>query len=413
MLNPVLDKLKWSYRKNIFDIRGLLFRKYPDFIFEAEPRPLRDEIPVFTFHQVGVESFKEQLEFLYSNGYRTLSADEFYDILMGQKQVTENSVMLTFDDGWGSLWAIAYPLLERYGFRAVSFLIPGLITDDVTYYPNLKDVWQKKATIREAEDRENGPMPLATWREIEIMHQSGVIHFQAHSMYHSLIFISPKLVDFINPWFNFNRFGNITVPVFSTNGRDNVKRAAEWGMPIYENEPRLFAQPRYYDNERLRQKCIQFVKENGELEFFKQRSWRRRLYTYFRKTQQELGRNGYFETPEQQAQAMLDDLQEARCEIERQLPDKQVRHLCYPWFMGSRLSVEMSKKAGYVTNFWGSLPKRKTNRPREDPYYITRIKDDYILRLPGKRRKSLASILKQRFQKEAQRLIDSSNNDIR
>ena len=408
MLNPVIHKLKWSYRKNIFDIRGLLFQKYPGFIFESEPQPLKDEIPVFTFHSVKMESFQEQLEFLYNNGYRTLSADEFYDILVGQKPVPENSVVLTFDDGWGSLWAIAYPLLEGYGFRAVSFLIPGLIVDDATYHPNLKDVWRNKKTVNKVEEQDNGHLPLATWQEIETMHQSGVMDFQAHTMYHSLIFTSPKLVDFINPRFDFYRFGNINVPIFSTNGQDNVRRTADWGTPIYESEPRLFTQPRYYDNEQLRQRCIQFVKENGGLEFFKQRNWRQRLHAYFQKAQQELGRNGHFETLELQTQAILEDLQKARCEIERRLPGKQVRHVCYPWFMGCQLSVEMSKKAGYVTNFWGSLQERKTNRPGDDPFHVCRLEDGYIFRLPGIGRKSLKKLISQKFQQNWSGFIKNS-----
>ncbi len=49
--------------------------RYPGFIFGL---PLaRGEIPVFTYHDVETQVFARDLEFLHSNGYRTLCLEEY------------------------------------------------------------------------------------------------------------------------------------------------------------------------------------------------------------------------------------------------------------------------------------------------------------------------------------------------
>jgi len=86
------------------------------------------------------------------------------------------------------------------------------------------------------------------------------------------------------------------------------------------------------------------------------------------------------------------DLYESKRMIEEKL-DKTVRHLCYPWFIGSDLSVRASKDAGYVCNYWGILGRRTTNPIGVSPYYLARMNDDYIVTLPGKGRNSLFKVL--------------------
>ena len=83
-----------------------------------------------------------------------------------------------------------------------------------------------------------------------------------------------------------------------------------------------------------------------------------------------------------------------------------MRHLAYPWTRGSALSLQLSKDAGYITNFWGCLPDNRLNTPGTDPFRICRVKDDYIFRLPGTTRWSLADVF---LMKSKRRL---TQNDI-
>ncbi|MFH1761965.1 MAG: polysaccharide deacetylase family protein [bacterium] len=96
-------------------------------------------------------------------------------------------------------------------------------------------------------------------------------------------------------------------------------------------------------------------------------------------------------SPENEA-IVMDSFVKSKSMIEERLPGKKVIHLCYPYGIGSKKSVELSKKAGYVSNFWVTVENKRTNRQGDDPYYITRMKDDYLMRLPGIKRRSFIRV---------------------
>jgi hypothetical protein len=385
----IYRKLKKSYLKNFPEIFALIRGFYPEFVLERKPKTLTNEVPVFTFHSVEANRFEEQLEFLYKNGYQTLVADELYECLVGERPIPERSIVLTFDDGWKSLRTIAYPLLRKYGFRAVCFLIPGLIRDGKENNGNVVD---RESGIN-SEDREE----LCSWYEVKEMHESGIIDFQSHSMYHSLVFVSSRIEDFFHPFFDSFAM-NLNVPIFKKNGVENVSRHIQLGNPIYGCASRFSGKRRYLDDEGLRNRCIEYVSLNGGKEFFRDHGWRGKLKKIIREYRQKYGDKGYFESEEELRENLYNDLLESKCMIEKKLPGKTVNHFCYPWWEGSDIAVEMSKKAGYLTNFWGILPGRRTNRCGDDPYRIVRmLSDDYIFRLPGDGRKSLLKIIGKKF----------------
>ncbi|MFX0210315.1 MAG: polysaccharide deacetylase, partial [Candidatus Hodarchaeota archaeon] len=104
--------MKRSYERNAPELIAYLRNQYPNFVLDTHPKKLENEIPVFTFHSVEPLRLEKQLQFLKINKYRTLTADEFYQIITDKKRFPEKAVLLTFDDGLGSLWSIAYPLLK-------------------------------------------------------------------------------------------------------------------------------------------------------------------------------------------------------------------------------------------------------------------------------------------------------------
>jgi hypothetical protein len=408
MKNYLFNKIKWSCRKNLFDLQGFLLKSYPDFIFQRHPNSIRGIIPVFVFHSVEAGKLTEQLEFLHDNNYRTLMADQLHDVLVGNSPVPDNAVVLTFDDGLGSMWTVAYPLLKKYGFQAISFLIPGLISEGTHDQPNLEDVWNGRALLDDIANRDYSQAPLATWKEISIMHKSGLIDFQAHTMYHNLVFTSPKVIDFIHPDFDYYKFGNINVPIYSDNGAENVTRTGEMGMPLYESEPFLAGKLRFYDDEDLRRKCIEFVKERGEGLFFNKSGWRDSLYSFFKTARRQNGTHEWHESKKEQFIAIESDLRKTKELIQSHLNDKTVRHLCYPWYIGSQLACELSQKTGYISNFWGHLRDVVINSRGKNPFRISRLEDIYIIRLPGKNRKHLKDILVQKIRGNINRITKNS-----
>jgi hypothetical protein len=396
MITYLTDKIKWSYRKNSFDLQGYLLSSYPDFILAKNPHVLGRNIPVFVFHSVDANRLAEQLGFLRENNYHACSADELHAVITGRAPARDNSVVLTFDDGLGSLWSIAYPLLKKFGFQAVSFLIPGLIQEGSDVQPNLEDVWSNDVLMSDVAERDYSQTPLSTWKEIEIMHKSRVIDFQAHTMYHNLIFTGPRVVDFIHPGFNCYRFGNINVPTYREAGADNNSRTVKLGMPLYQSEPFLSGKLRFYDAEDARIKCVEYVQEHGGQSFFAKSDWRNQLYSFFKKIRAEYIYKEYYETRQAQSQAVKEDLSTTKQIIERRL-NKTVGHLCYPWYIGSQMAVEMGKQAGYLSNYWGHLRDVRINCQGKDPFRISRLEDIYIFRLPGKNRKSLQETITCKF----------------
>jgi peptidoglycan/xylan/chitin deacetylase (PgdA/CDA1 family) len=96
-------------------------------------RTFLNEIPVLVFHKVDrrfewgltritPERFKNVLEYLKENGYQTLTLSEIAD---PSREIHEKSVAVTFDDSYASIFKHAFPLLQKYGFRATVFVITG------------------------------------------------------------------------------------------------------------------------------------------------------------------------------------------------------------------------------------------------------------------------------------------------
>src|SRR5690606_7574942 len=94
-------------------------------------------VPVLMYHHISpVEgainatpsNFEDQLLWLKRRGYRSLSSDEFAGHLNG-RPVPDRSVLITFDDGYLDNWVYAYPLLKKYGYSALVFLVTSWIHD--------------------------------------------------------------------------------------------------------------------------------------------------------------------------------------------------------------------------------------------------------------------------------------------
>lgn len=83
----------------------------------------------FTNLFVPVADFESQLKNLNSAGYKYLFADQF-------GEVSEKSVILTFDDGYEDNYTNMFPLLKKYNARATVFMIAykintkGYLTSD-------------------------------------------------------------------------------------------------------------------------------------------------------------------------------------------------------------------------------------------------------------------------------------------
>ena len=86
-----------------------------------------------------IQSVREQLQFLWENGYVTLSMDELYEWLNGNIEVPKRSVVLTSDDGKDDFFVQLQPELHKYGFIATSFVITSY-RDNIPYKLTLPNI---------------------------------------------------------------------------------------------------------------------------------------------------------------------------------------------------------------------------------------------------------------------------------
>lgn len=79
---------------------------------------------------INLESFEEQMKYLHDEGYHTATISELDAYLRGEKVLPDKTVMITFDDGLKTNYIYAYPVLKKYGFNAVAFIITNRVSNE-------------------------------------------------------------------------------------------------------------------------------------------------------------------------------------------------------------------------------------------------------------------------------------------
>jgi peptidoglycan/xylan/chitin deacetylase (PgdA/CDA1 family) len=101
------------------------------------------EIPILTYHkitsqrEVGIntvapDKFGEQMQFLKENNYHPTN---FRELMQGNPPA--KPVIITFDDGYASVFESALPLLKAFQFTAVIFLITDFLGKENSWDANL------------------------------------------------------------------------------------------------------------------------------------------------------------------------------------------------------------------------------------------------------------------------------------
>jgi hypothetical protein len=121
---------------------------------QASPIKVRqnyeDNLPSLLF--VTLENFTMQMEYLYENHYHTLTLDEIRNYYYNQASLPEKSVLLTFDDCYQSIAHYAYPILKKYGFHGVSFVVTGWLNIQTTPFQPEKSVCLTQKELAQMND---------------------------------------------------------------------------------------------------------------------------------------------------------------------------------------------------------------------------------------------------------------------
>lgn len=132
-------------------------------------------LPVVMYHQLTknadksgkyvltLEQFEEDLKYIKSKGYQSVTVKQLIDFSQGEGDIPEKSILITFDDGQETLYEYALPLLRKYGFTAVGFVV-GALAD---YYTEIKD--------------HNLNYSYLNWQQIKEMSDGNIIEIESHS----------------------------------------------------------------------------------------------------------------------------------------------------------------------------------------------------------------------------------------
>ncbi len=146
------------------------------------------QLPILMYHRVSPsgsqalsryrvtpEQFEEQMRYLHDTGHYSITIETWHAAMREHKPLPGRAVLLTFDDGYRDFYDYAWPVLKKFDFSALVFLV----TDEI----GGSNRW---------DHRFDEQVPLMGWDEIQFLSKNG-IQFGSHTATHPMLTaISPR-----------------------------------------------------------------------------------------------------------------------------------------------------------------------------------------------------------------------------
>lgn len=239
----------------------------------------------------GFESaFRGHLTWLKRNGYETISLEIWIEYMEGKTaSLPPKPILLTFDDGTIENYEIVYPLLEEFGYTGVGFVITSPF-----FIQFSKKFW---------------------WKEVD---RSGILKMESHSRSHSLIWVSPEIVDFYT--------GEDPGDYFLIKKLD-----MRLGAPIYDYDYEL-VNDWYQPDKRVANFCVNYVAQNGREEFFKKEGWREELWQLVENFRNDHPNKDSYENERKKEARLKKEIFQSKKAIEQSIGrGKEGTIFAYPW----------------------------------------------------------------------------------
>ena len=271
------------------------------FLFSIKWMVIREaRIPIFVFHSISqspewlidthvsisVKTFEQYMKYLSKNSYQTVSLDDIYLHIKGEKALNCKIVALTFDDGYLDNWIAAYPILKKYGFKATIFIPTDFIDPHPLVRRNLEDVWYRKTNEDDLEWK-----GYLSWEELRIMGKEEVFYAESHTKSHTWLFSENKIIDFYKPgdrrvWIQWNKYPELKPWWY----QHKVEKDTQlMGYPVHPAKRALLVKGAYKGNHSLERRLNNFVKGNGGRSFFQRYDWKNLLKKEIKNTPQKFG----------------------------------------------------------------------------------------------------------------------------
>lgn len=320
---------------------------FPHRFFASTVRGL-PPVPAYMLHQVDVPQFEALCASLAERRVRTLT---FPEVMAGYGD--GNSILLTFDDGWSSVWSAAAPIAKRYGVRFTLFLAPLCVEESL----EVRTTLDTGASPDEIAPRDLGDRARLTWGEVLALQATGLVDIQSHSSHHGVVFRSSKPNGFVTPSGPFPINGLTPLIQREASGEDSVQFQPALGTPLYEWGHALTVERRFIESPAIRSQCTLLAHEPG---FFKRENWQRLLSAVVHDVPKQ------WESAEERRERLRADLRGSRQMIESRVPGTHVNVLAPPWADIDPMLAEVAREVGYellvlgypfhVAHLQGGLP---------------------------------------------------------
>ncbi|MFL5730289.1 MAG: polysaccharide deacetylase family protein [Cytophagaceae bacterium] len=164
-------------------------------------------VPVFLYHQVNEHSnidrelFEKHLDYIHAQNLNTFTFTEARDRIARHGMLPQNSLLITFDDGYYDNYRHVFPLLKKYGIKATFFLNTMFIQDKADRSSSVilhSDEANRNAVENYYRTGDGRTDQYMTWEEIREMQASGLCDFQAHTHVHKMAVASLQLKSILS-----------------------------------------------------------------------------------------------------------------------------------------------------------------------------------------------------------------------
>ena len=140
-----------------------------------------NEFTILSYHEIADKSetldssyavtpanFHQQIQWLMDNGYHFISIDDILNYRKSGKTLPKKAVLITFDDGYSSVYANAYPILKKYRIPAVIALVGS---------------WLQAKDKVDFDGQTIAREKFLSQKEIKEMVSSGLVEIASHSYF--------------------------------------------------------------------------------------------------------------------------------------------------------------------------------------------------------------------------------------
>ena len=117
---------------------------------------------------ISAQMLIKHFNWLKENGYNVISWQQVIDAENGKGTLPDNAVLLSFDDGYETMYNVVFPLLKAYNYPAVFAPVTGWLDTPAD---------QKIAYADKMLDRS----VFATWSQVKEMEQNGLVEVASHT----------------------------------------------------------------------------------------------------------------------------------------------------------------------------------------------------------------------------------------